>query len=263
MRKASRILTLFLALAVLLTLTACGGSKEPASSGGADSSSNVSSASSEEVPVASDAGYYIVASWTNGEETLDAEGVKSRFGEVYMVLNEGGTGYLFDESIGGKQDITWEPGKITCEGDPASYTRDGDMITMELNEITATFTRSNEQPPALDAGSGDSSASEAAPAASDAGYYVLTSMSNGEETLTAEDVQSKAGKTLYIVLNEDGTGYGNNINSDEIDDLTWEPGKIVWDENYSYSMNGNEMTVKGPDGITFVLTRSSETPPAK
>lgn len=100
-----------------------------------------------EIP-SSDAGYYILTSMTEDGETFDEAMLKELglYGTMCLVMNEDGTGYMcFGEDD--VSSITWEQGAITVDGETSPYTLEGDVLTIEEDGISMTFTRSDETPP--------------------------------------------------------------------------------------------------------------------
>lgn len=68
------------------------------------------------------------------------------YGTMCLVMNEDGTGYMcFGEDD--VSSITWEQGAITVDGETSPYTLEGDVLTIEEDGISMTFTRSDETPP--------------------------------------------------------------------------------------------------------------------
>lgn len=100
-----------------------------------------------EIP-SSDAGYYILTSMTEDGETFDEAMLKELglYGTMCLVMNEDGTGYMcFGEDD--VSSITWEQGAITVDGETSPYTLEGDVLTIEEDGVSMTFTRSDETPP--------------------------------------------------------------------------------------------------------------------
>lgn len=226
MKKSSRITALVLALAMLLTLAACGGRKD-------------------EPEVIDYPGYYILTSM-NGEDL-------SSYTTMYLVLSDDGTGYVHSAD-GETSDITWDFDKITWQGEELRFTVDAEKLTMieEDSKTTLVFTRSNEEPPAKEA------------ASSEAGFYVATSMTKGTTSMDAEEIEAQYGP-LYLVFNETGPSYARNTNG-EIITITWGSGKMSWQDGASsytlfYTLDGDELTIVD-EGITIVFTRSGKEPPA-
>ena len=93
----------------------------------------------------SDAGRYDVYSMTeNGQTyTLDQlkelyEGMGIDFPDMYLQLNEDGTGKLVlgdDDS----NKVEWKPGVIIANGEEAKYTIDGDKLSMEKDGKKIVF----------------------------------------------------------------------------------------------------------------------------
>ena len=93
----------------------------------------------------SDAGRYDIYSMTeNGEtRTVDQlkelyEGMGIDFPDMYLQLNEDGTGKLVlgdDDS----NKVEWKPGVIIANGEEAKYTIDGDKLSMEKDGKKLVF----------------------------------------------------------------------------------------------------------------------------
>lgn len=120
LRILSAVLAMVMTIAVSFVLTGCQGGK-------------------------SDAGRYDVYSMTeNGEtRTVDQlkelyEGMGIDFPDMYLQLNEDGTGELVlgdDDS----NKVEWKPGVITTNGEEAKYTIDGDKLSMEKDGKKLVF----------------------------------------------------------------------------------------------------------------------------
>lgn len=119
LRILSAVLAMVMAIAVSFVLTGCQGK--------------------------SDAGRYDVYSMTeNGEtRTVDQlkelyEGMGLDFPDMYLQLNEDGTGELVlgdDDS----NKVEWKPGVIIANGEEAKYTIDGDKLSMEKDGKKIVF----------------------------------------------------------------------------------------------------------------------------
>ena len=120
LRILSAVLAMVMTIAVSFVLTGCQGGK-------------------------SDAGRYDVYSMTeNGEtRTVDQlkelyEGMGIDFPDMYLQLNEDGTGKLVlgdDDS----NKVEWKPGVIIANGEEAKYTIDGDKLSMEKDGKKIVF----------------------------------------------------------------------------------------------------------------------------
>jgi hypothetical protein len=103
------------------------------------------------------------------------------------------------------------------------------------------------------------------PAAGDAGYYVIDSVTQDGETYDAAMLK-EIGISYYLLLNEDGTML---INTDNAIEGTWKKGVLSYSEDgeeviSKYTLDGDLITINiGDDSITLVFKRSSGTPPAK
>jgi len=100
--------------------------------------------------------------------------------------------------------------------------------------------------------------------ASDAGYYIIDSITQEGETFGADDLKG-FGISYYIVLNEDGT---MELNTDNVIKGTWEPGVLRYmedgeDVTNEYTRDGDYLTIDIGDGdITLVFKLSSGSPPS-
>ncbi|MDD6023244.1 MAG: hypothetical protein PUC06_03240 [Oscillospiraceae bacterium] len=131
-----RVLALLLAMVLLLSLAACGGEAE-------------GSASSEVEE--SDAGLYMLTSMKDGEEEIDLETLQMIGADSwYLELREDGTGtlYLGEDNI---TELKWRNGVLKADGDRLEYTREGDTITLAVEESSLTFTLTNGEAPAASA----------------------------------------------------------------------------------------------------------------
>ena len=64
----------------------------------------------------------------------------------YIVFNDDGKGIAnFDEPT----EIEWGDGKFSADGETIEYTIEGDILTIEIEEYTIKFKRSNETPPSV------------------------------------------------------------------------------------------------------------------
>lgn len=112
-----RVLAFILAMVMILSLAACGGKAET-----------------------KDAGKYMLTSMKDGEEVIDLETLQLIEADTwYLELREDGTGTLFlgdDDST----ELKWEDGVLEVDGDKAEYTREGDDITVAVEETSMTFT---------------------------------------------------------------------------------------------------------------------------
>lgn len=96
---------------------------------------------------------------------------------------------------------------------------------------------------------------------SDAGYYIMDSVKEGDSEISADDLK-EFGLTGYVVLNDDGTGV-MSVEGEEPADIEWGNGKFkADDEEVEYTIDGDILTVE-IEGLTVNYKRSNETPPSK
>lgn len=96
-----------------------------------------------------DAGYYLLTLLRMGDEELDEEylGMFGLTGGI--ILEEGGTGfiYIFNEIT----DLEWQDGLLIVEGEETPYVMNGDNLEMSFDEegetMALVFTRSDEEAP--------------------------------------------------------------------------------------------------------------------
>ena len=92
----------------------------------------------------SDAGYYVLDSASMEGAELKKEELEGLGMAYYIVFNDDGKGIAnFDEPT----EIEWGDGKFSADGETIEYTVEGDILTIEIEEYTIKFKRSNETPP--------------------------------------------------------------------------------------------------------------------
>ncbi|MDL2214256.1 DUF5640 domain-containing protein [Clostridia bacterium OttesenSCG-928-O13] len=99
---------------------------------------------------------------------------------------------------------------------------------------------------------------------SDAGYYVIDSITEDGETYDSESLK-EMGIAYYVLLNEDGSA---EICTDSVIQATWTPGKLRYKEDgedvvSNYTLDKDLLTIELGDGITLVFKRSDTTPPSQ
>lgn len=210
-----KIIALLLALAMLLSLAACGGS-------------------AEEDP---NAGKYIGISAAVGGFSLPMSDIYP--GETWIELKSGGKGdiMLDGDSYGLKWTLEGEAITITLEGvDSIGTLKDG-VITVDLMDMGCVmeFLLEGAEPPVPTV------------TYQDAGYYEFIRIENEdpESAISEEDmaIAKSAGLTMYLELRSDGTG---TMYIEEEMPVTWQDGKITYVEDglsVSYTMENGEMTL--------------------
>ena len=96
----------------------------------------------------------------------------------------------------------------------------------------------------------------------DAGYYEVFSIDDGEDVLTKADFDD-LDWTIYLQLNEDGTGV-LDMDDGDVTELTWQDGSVTYDgETTSYVLAGGMLTLDLSDSDgTFTMIFKKGTPPA-
>ena len=213
-----KIIALLLALAMLLSLAACGGS-------------------AEEDP---NAGKYIGVSAAVGGFAMAMSDVYP--GETWIELKSGGRGTIM---LGGDDfSITWsvegEEITISVQGEDSIGTLKNGAIVIDLMDMGCVMTFRKE---------GAEPAENEAPAASynDAGYYDLIRIDGAteEDSVSEEDMAlvKSMGMYMYLELLEDGTG---TFFMEEEMAVTWVDGTVNFTEDnmsISYTLENGELVL--------------------
>ena len=228
-----KIIALLLALAMLLSLAACGGS-------------------AEEDP---NAGKYIGISAAVGGFSMPMSDVYE--GETWLELKSGGRGTIMlggdDFSI--KWSVQGEEITISVQGENSIGTLKNGVVVVDLMDMGCVMTFQKE---------GTEPAEDEAPAASynDAGYYDLIRIDGAteEESVSEEDMAlvRSMGMYMYLELLPDGTG---SFFMEEEMAVTWVDGTVNFtDDNMSihYTLENGNLVL---DMLESVLVfRKSEKP---
>ena len=99
-------------------------------------------------------GYYKLSSMSEGDTEYTEEQFSSFGLEGYMVVEEGGKGYMY--MINEENEFTWDDKNITVQGDPAAYTYSDGTITIDQGDTKMVFKKSTETAPARGAAASDS-----------------------------------------------------------------------------------------------------------
>lgn len=203
-------------------------------------------------------GYFLFES--SEKEDFSGEG-------AFVLLNADGTGWICN---GRKvMDVTWADGSLTLSypefsmdiPDPSyHYTVEGDKLMFTMGtaddegnpvEYSITFRRSDEAEPDIE----ELKAALAVPN----GYFILTSITYGETTISMADVADFYEVTPFLLLNEDGTAvYYDGVT---LYDLTWDDENIcVSGETIAYTFDGTMLRMEG-DGVTMAFMHSDEEAP--
>lgn len=91
---------------------------------------------------------------------------------------------------------------------------------------------------------------------SDAGTYIFDSLSDGEDALTAQDLEDLGmdPADMYITLNTDGTG--KMCVYDDEEELTWKKGELTGSDNVTikYTIENGKLTME-EDGATMTFVK--------
>ena len=213
-----KIIALLLALAMLLSLAACGGS-------------------AEEDP---NAGKYIGVSAAVGGFSMPMSDIYP--GETWIELKSGGKGdiMLDGDSYGFKWTLEGETFTMTLEGVDSVGTLKSGAIVIDLMDMGCVMTFQKE---------GAEPAENEAPAASynDAGYYDLIRIDGAteEDSVSEEDMAlvKSMGMYMYLELLEDGTG---TFFMEEEMAVTWVDGTVNFTEDnmsISYTLENGELVL--------------------
>ena len=213
-----KIIALLLALAMLLSLAACGGS-------------------AEEDP---NAGKYIGISAAVGGFSMPMSDIYP--GETWIELKSGGKGdiMLDGDSYGLKWTLEGETFTLTLEGVDSIGTLKNGAIVVDLMDMGCVMTFQKE---------GAEPAENEAPAASynDAGYYDLIRIDGAteEDSVSEEDMAlvKSMGMYMYLELLEDGTG---TFFLEEELAVTWVDGTVNFTEDnmsISYTLENGELVL--------------------
>ena len=201
-------------------------------------------------------GYFKLGLVLNGDG-LNAQVMLQTKYESFLILYEDGTGVtcMGDKII----DVCWGDGLISPidqKDDVATYTIDIDSFNMQKDGYRYVFLRSEEAHP-------DVAAIRKELDAKLPGYYLLTKMTNGKQTIDVDDIFEMAGRDpIFILIYEDGTAVLNF--STGLQDMLWDETHIypkdAVNEKAEYKLEGDALTLEA-EGLTMIFERSDETPP--
>lgn len=206
-------------------------------------------------------GYFLFES--SEKEDFNGEG-------AFVLLNADGTGWVCN---GRKvMDVTWADGSLTLTypefsmdiPDPSyHYTVEGDKLMFTMGtaddegnpvEYSITFRRTDEAEPDIDA------LKEAL--SNPSGYFVLTSVTYGETTISMADFADYYEIMPFLLLYDDGTGVF--YDSTALYDLTWGDGNVYLaymdDEATPYTFNGTTFSVSDGDTAMVFMRSDGEIP---
>ena len=217
-----RILAIFLTLAMVLSLAACGGSIE-------------------EDP---NAGKYLGTTAKALGMTMEMTEIYP--GETWMELKSGGKGTIMldDDDFPMKWSLDGEAITITIDGVDSVGTLADGMIVVDLMSmgVEMTFLKEGVEAPVVEA------------TYNDAGYWEMVRLESEdpESAISEEDMEiiKAAGMQMYMELKPDGTGV---LFIDEELPLTWQDGTITFTDDamsVSYIVENGELVL---DMIEMVL----------
>lgn len=172
--------------------------------------------------------------------------------DAFVLLNADGTGYICN----GKKllAVTWKDGEL-FESESGEkfydYTVIGDELVLAYGTETITFCRTDEAEPDIE----ELKAALADPN----GYFVLTSITYGDTTISMADLADFYEVMPFLLLNEDGTGtYYDGMT---LYDLTWDDEKIyVSGEAIAYTFDATVLRME-EDDMAMVFEHSDEEAP--
>ena len=187
--------------------------------------------------------YYELSFMDDGEGmTVDAETLH-RMGAGYILLRDDGTGMIV--LIGeDPEELKWDENNIIADGGEVPYTMDGDVLHMEKDGLVMEFTKTtwgelNTSPEPVKPAEGYDPDHRQ-------GYYKLVSINNNGEVTDASMLEA-FGMSIYMVLNEDGSG--NII-------MFGEPMKLSWDDS-SITIDGEAAEYVYLDGVISIVAQDS------
>lgn len=153
MRWVRRVLSLALVLQLCLAGAVAAGAAEPRTAGlketgKAAKAVEAAAAEGAETQTASNpaVGLWKLSGMTGSEGAISPEELKAYEAAgvvIYMEMNEDGTvvihGLTEDQAVG-----TWDDKAVTVNGSPASYTLDGDKLTLKIAEDSMEFERTTQ-----------------------------------------------------------------------------------------------------------------------
>lgn len=209
-------------------------------------------------------GYYKLIGGKEGGQTIDESTITAMAAlglYCYMLLEADGSGKIvsFGED---PEPVKWDDKQISDPdgNDPATYTMDGDTLTITAGDTVLIFRKSDEQPPKT----GDVTPPKPPEHTERAGYYVLSGGKEMDTAITQEMIDGLLlmGTHVFIVLEPGGTGFINFMGSEN--ELIWTDDSFyISEEVYKYSYENDKITFSPAELIEYIFTRSSEETPER
>ena len=206
--------------------------------------------------------YRLIGGKFNGEELgeEELELMESMGMSARLTLRDDGTGEidLFGEE---SEDLKWDDKEISIEGEGAPYTVEDGKLSIEVGEDKLVFQKMTAEELSNGVGSGPLQPGDYDPN-THAGYYKLSTIEeNGEVTDAA--VLSLVGMEVYLVLNEDNTGWLSLF--DEGIALLWDDETLISEdeEEIAYAYDSGTITMESNGtAMTFVYAGTPDEAPA-
>ena len=163
-------------------------------------------------------------------------------GKCYITVD--GTGENGTWALGDKDVFTIKGGGMECSG----TLKNGEIILENVLNSQTTLTLRRETKT-------DANDKKAGPA----GYYTLYSMAQGDEGIDQAQILSLGLNSLYIQLNENGSGTTNIDDANE--EITWVNGKIITsDGTFSFAVTDDKLELTLAEGVSYTFIRTAGGP---
>ncbi len=196
------------------------------------------------------AGFYNLVEMTlDGEKLMSMKYYNEAGLYITLEINVGGTGVFTQYQD--KSNMTWNDKYIMLKGyDSMEYNLSGDELAMYQGDMTLIFERADKE--ALKKKMEEASKEKELSGEVDkeaVGKYVLKDM-DSEESIDTE----LFGEDVYVVLNDDGTGY-IDAEGEQIE-IEWVDGAVkIMNDIFYYEKNGTDIIV---DAYGIKITFSKE-----
>ena len=198
-------------------------------------------------------GRYFKLTYMKDGETEYTSDILAAIGAGHLLLRDDGTGEI--AFIGNDpEEIEWTDTEIIAEGEPVSYTLTDGVLRIEEGETAMEFTE----------GDPEETTAPLAPADYDpnsmVGYYKISTVED-EGEVTDASVLELIGMQLFLVLNEDGTGYMDMF--DAVINVTWSEDSLAIEGapiDFEYDAGTLTMDFEGSK-MTFVYAGTPDEAP--
>ena len=195
------------------------------------------------------AGFYNLVEMTlDGEKLMSMKYYNEAGLYITLEINVGGTGVFTQYQD--KSNMTWNDKYIMLKGyDSMEYNLSGDELAMYQGDMTLIFERADKE--ALKKKMEEASKEKELSGEVDkeaVGKYVLKDM-DSEESIDTE----LFGEDVYVVLNDDGTGY-IDAEGEQIE-IEWVDGAVkIMNDVFYYEKHGNDIVIE-IYGITITFSK--------